>query len=162
MTGGRRPVPPMSGALPDLRCARAGLRGSPPYHDAGDSLCVPTQLNGTASPSPKAPDTVFPPFSGDRVIDNVEPHSFGIHRTHLPRRFRRSRSIRRMQVGRSDWASRFASRGPGVLAPRGWYCSGAYGSSGRHCSLHPNPLRNTTCPLRSGAGLQVQPFSSDI
>ncbi len=33
-----------------------------------------------------------------------------------------------------------AARGPGVLAPRGWQCLGAYGSSGAFLMLAPTPI----------------------
>jgi hypothetical protein len=37
-----------------------------------------------------------------------------------------------------------AARGPGVLAPRGWYCFGAYGSSGDILYVSPQPIGRET------------------
>ena len=34
-----------------------------------------------------------------------------------------------------------AENGPGVLAPRGWYCVGTYGSAGAHVFVTPQPVR---------------------
>jgi hypothetical protein len=34
-----------------------------------------------------------------------------------------------------------AEKGSGVLAPRGWYCLGTYGSNGEALYVSPNPIR---------------------
>lgn len=46
-----------------------------------------------------------------------------------------------------------AEGGPGVLAPRGWYCSGAYGSSGATLFVTPEPIEEYDLSFAVGSGI---------
>ena len=45
-----------------------------------------------------------------------------------------------------------AEQGPGVLAPRGWYCFGTYGSNGEVLYISPQPIDATSLLSPQGAG----------
>ncbi|HEY0162991.1 MAG TPA: hypothetical protein VGB69_09960 [Edaphobacter sp.] len=45
-----------------------------------------------------------------------------------------------------------AEHGPGVLAPRGWYCFGTYGSSGSSLFVSPSPLDSALLLSSKGKG----------
>ncbi|MGA9058295.1 MAG: SUMF1/EgtB/PvdO family nonheme iron enzyme [Terriglobia bacterium] len=45
-----------------------------------------------------------------------------------------------------------AGFGPGVLAPRGWYCFGRYGSSGSGLFVTPQPIKRDDLLSRTGGG----------
>jgi hypothetical protein len=59
-----------------------------------------------------------------------------------------------------------AENSSGVLAPRGWYCFGTYGSSGSNLFVTPQPINSAdllsaTWGGISGTGIQVQEISGD-
>jgi len=128
--------------FPVLRCWAFFLSGMGCFVVFALALCAQLSTSAQAVAAPRSPQVVGAefPFVGCKSDGQVGPLDASTGKPmSLP-----------IAVGAAQQLAYYKSEsGPGVLAPRGWYCFGLYGSNGYSLYVSPHPIDGAK--LLSGA-----------